>query len=160
MLGDNHPRRFGKPVVGHIQPAQDLGFVDERMQPNAFLGLQHGALDSPGGGPALPTMQLSEALGGGGHFQTAELVETPFAVEIDAGELFDRVSGQLRHRLRTSGLKDQTRCVRRRASRQRQRPLVHHGDPIPAAGGELVGQVGANNAGADDNYTRCGHDHS
>ena len=57
-------------------------------------------------------MQLSEALWGGGHFQTAELVEAPFAVEIHADELFDRVSGEFGHGLRRVGLKDQTGRVR------------------------------------------------
>ena len=149
---------LASPSVGTYSPPRICRLVDQRMQPNAFLGLEHGALDAPRGGPALPAMQFGEALRGRGNFQTADLVEAPLAVEIDAGELLDRVSGELRHRLRRVGLKDQTRCVRCRAPGQRQRALIQHGNPVPAAGGEFIGQVGAHDAGADDDYTRSAHD--
>ena len=119
-----------------------------RANSHALPGLEHGALDAPRCGPSLPAMQFGEALRRRRHFQTADLVETPLAVEIHACELFDRLSGEVRHRLRGVGLKDQTRSVRRRASGQRQRALIQHGHSIPAASGELIGQVRADDTGA------------
>jgi hypothetical protein len=128
------------------------------MNPQAFLGLEHGALDAPRCSPALPAVQLGEALRRRRYFQTADLVEAPLAVKVRVDELFDRVSGEFRHRFRRVCLEDETRCVRCRTPGQRQRALIQHGDPIPAAGGELIGQICARDAGADDDYTGSAHD--
>jgi hypothetical protein len=40
--------------------------------------------------------------------------------------------------------------VRRRASGQRERALVDDRHPVDATGGQLVGEVGADDTGADD----------
>ena len=103
-------------------------------------------------------MQFGEALRCCRNFQTADLVEAPLAVKIHACELLDRVSGEARHRFRRVGLEDETRCVRCRTPGQRQRALIQHGNPVPAAGGEFIGQICAHDAGADDDYTRNAHD--
>jgi hypothetical protein len=87
---DDHARRLGESVGRHIQAAKDFRLVDERMNPQAFLGLEHGALDAPRCSPALPAVQLGEALRRR-YFQTADLVEAPLAVKVHADELFDGV---------------------------------------------------------------------
>ena len=48
------------------------------------------------------------------------------------------------------GLEDQARGVGGGAAGQVQRPLLDDGDVVPAAADQFVGEVGADDAGADD----------
>ena len=153
---DDRPGRLGQAVGGDVQAAEDAVAVDQRVQPHALVRVDHLRLDAPGGGPALPAVQVGEPLGRGGDLQAADLVEAPGAVDVDARELLDGVAGERRHRLRGVGLEDQPGRVRGGAAGQRKRSLVDHGDAVPAAGGQLVGQVGADDPRSDDDHTRGG----
>ena len=137
-----------------VQTAENTRTVDQRMQFGAFGRVDDRSFDAPGRGPTLLTMQIGQPLLGGCHLEAAELVEAPLAVHFEAHELLDRVSGEFGHRLGGIGLEHQTRCVRGGSTRERERPLIQHGDAIPTACGELVGHVGTDYAGADDDNSR------
>ena len=95
-------------------------------------------------------LQLLEPRRGGGDLQPADLVEAARVRPTPRQELLDGVLGEQGHRLRRVGLEDQPRGVGGRAAGQVERTLLDDGDVGPAAGDELVGEVGADDAGADD----------
>jgi hypothetical protein len=145
---------LGESVGLDVQAAEDPLLVEKRVELRTFGGVEDAAVDTPGGGPALFTVQVRESLFGGGDLESTELAEAPFAVDVKAHELLDGVSSQFSHRLGRVGLEHEARCVRRRAAGQWQRPLVEDGDLVPAPSCELVGQVRADDAGSDDHYAR------
>ena len=71
-----------------------------------------------------------------------------------AVELLDRPLRQARHRARRVVLEDQARGVRGRAARLPERSLVDDDDLLPARVGEVVGDAGAGDPGADDDDAR------
>ena len=101
-----------------------------------------------------------------GVARVAGVVQQHVGVEVAPGELADPrlCTGAARpdsdrnrgRQLRGQhpGLEHQTRCVRGGSTRERERPLIQHGDAIPTACGELVGHVGTDYAGADDDNSR------
>jgi hypothetical protein len=75
---------------------------------------------------------------------------------VDLDQLRDRPLRQPRHRARRVVLEDQAGRVRRRAAGLEQRPLVDDDDVLPAALGEVVGDAGAGDPGANDHRPRAG----
>ena len=72
------------------------------------------------------------------------------AVLAQGEQLVHRVRGEFRHGLGRVGLEHQARGVRGGAAGQFQRALLDDGDVVPAPAGEFVREVGADDAGADD----------
>lgn len=71
-------------AVGRYQEAaEDLGRVHERVLLDALFGAQQPGLAAPGGDPAVAAVQLRDALGGGRHFEAADLQEAGPAVDVE-----------------------------------------------------------------------------
>lgn len=102
---------LGEAVGRHEEAAQDPVRVHQRVLLDAFVGGQEAGLDAPGGDPAVAAAQFGEALGGGGHFEAADLEEAGLAVDVEGAELLDGVAGQFRHGLGGVRLEDQARGV-------------------------------------------------
>ena len=98
--------------------------------------------------------QLLEASGRRGNLQASDLVEATLAVFLQREQLLDRVPRELTHGLRNVGLEDEARRVRGRSAGHLQRPLVDDGDVFPTPCDQFIGNVGANDAGADDDNAR------
>lgn len=103
--------RLGEAVGGDEEAAEDPVGVQQRVLLDALLGAQQPGLDAPGGDPAVAAVEFGEALGGGGHLESADLKEAGLAVDVEGAELLDGVAGQLRHGLGGVRLEDQARGV-------------------------------------------------
>ena len=148
--GDHRARGLGQAVGRRVQAAEDAVAVQQGVQPDALVRVDERGLDTPRRQPPVPAVQVDQPLGGRGDLQPADLLEAPRAVEIEAGELVDGVGRELRHRLRRAHLEHEPGCVGGRAAGQRERALVDDRHPVDATRGQLVGEVGADDAGADD----------
>ena len=63
---------------------------------DALVGVDDPASTPQDVGPALPAVQVGQPFRGGGDLQPADLVEAPRAVEVEAGQLLDRVAWRTR----------------------------------------------------------------
>ena len=150
---------LGQPVGGGVQATEDPLAVEQRVQPRALLDVDDLGGHAPRGGPPLLAVQVGEALGGRRDLEAADLVEAPVTVArspAELEELLDGVAREPAHRPGRIGLEDEAGGVGRGAAGQVQRPLVEDGDAVPPAGGELVGEVRADDPGSDDDDAGCG----
>ncbi|KAG7150842.1 hypothetical protein HYQ46_000191 [Verticillium longisporum] len=141
-----------QPVRGDVQAAEDDVLAQQRVQPAARLGADEARLDAPGRRVAVFPLQVLEPLRRLGHFEAADLVEAA-----DREQLLDGVAGKRGQRLGRIRLEHEARRVRCRASRHLQRALLDDGDVGPSARDQLVGNVGADDASANDDDARGGH---
>ncbi len=153
-LGAGGEQGAGQTVVGGVEAAEDDRLVDEGPEFLAAGGAHDLAAYAPGGGVAGLAVQVGEALGGGRELQTADRVEAGHSVRLEGVELLHRVLGERREHPGGAGLEHQARRVRGGAARSGQGSLLEDGDVGPAAGGQLVGQGAADDAGADDDDLR------
>lgn len=149
--------RLGQAVGGDQQSAEDAVAVDERVQGRAFVRAHEPALDAPGSEPAVAAVQVGEAFGGGGEFESADREEAGLPVDVEGGELLDGVAGQFGHGLRGVRLEHEARGVGGGAAGDGERALVGHRDPGPAAQGQFVRQRRAHDARSDDDHARSRH---
>ena len=148
--------RLGDPVVGHVQAAEDRLLIDQPQQLGDLRGVEQPRVEPEAARPRPAAVELGPALLGGGDLDAAHGMEG-----VQRGELLDRPLRQARHRARRVVLEDQPGRVRGRAAGLPQRPLVDDTISLPAALGEMVGDAGAGDAGADDRrraLTRARHD--
>ncbi len=148
---------LGEAVGGDEEAAEDLVAVDQRMLLDALVGGQQARLDAPGGDPAVAAVEFGEALGGGRHFEAADLQEAGLAVDVEGAELLDGVAGQLGHGLGGVRLEDQARGVRGGSPGGREGALVDHGHFGPAACGDLVREGRSHDARSDDDHSGSRH---
>jgi hypothetical protein len=133
-----------------VQSAENTVAVQQGVEPDALVGVDERGIDTPRRQPPLPAAQVGESFRGRRDLQPADLLEAPRAVEVEFRELVDGVGRELGHRLRRAHLEHEPGCVRGRATGQRERALVDDRHPVDATGGQLVGEVGADDTGADD----------
>ena len=154
--GDHRARGLRQAVGRRVQAAEDTVAVQQGVEPDALLRVDERALDPPRRQPPVPAAQVGQPLRGRRDLQPADLLEAPRAVEVESGELVDGVGRELRHRLRRAHLEHEPGCVGGRAAGQRERALVDDRHPVDATCGQLVGEVGSDDAGPDDHDAGCG----
>jgi hypothetical protein len=144
-------------IAWHVEAAQDVFVIEERVELLALGGGEDPSFDSPGGCIAQLALEVGEPGFGGGDFQAAHLVEAADAVLCQGQQLFHGVLGERRHGLGRVGLEDQARSMGGGSAGHVQRPLVQDCDVVPSPGDQFVGQVRADDAGSDDDnsWRRC-----
>ncbi len=151
-------RREREPVGGRVVATEELVAVQQGVQAYALLRIDQAGVDPPGLGPAELALQIGPPGGRGGHLQTTDLIEAGAAVGRHVQQLLHGVAGEQGHGAGRVGLEHQSRSVGGGATGGGQRTLLDDGDVGPATGDQLVGQVGADDAGTDDHHTRAAHD--
>ena len=146
----------GQAVRRDVKAAEDLVAVrqrpggQQRVVLPALVGVDDPAFDAPRGGVPQLALEVLQPHLGGGKLKPAELVEARHSVGAEGEQLVHRVAGEFRHGLGRVGLEDQAGGVRGGTAGQFQRTLFDDRDVVPAAAGEFVREVGADDAGADD----------
>ena len=149
-----HANGVGEPVRGHVIGSEDLRPVDERPQPGGLVRVDDATLQSPGLGEVAATMQLGDPLRRQRQLQTADRVETPRPIELEARRLRDGVLGEALHRLRRIGLEDDPGRMAARPAGLEQPPLLDDRHIGPAAKHELIGDRTPDDARSDDDDAR------
>ena len=139
-----------RPSLGMCRPPSTSSSFEQRVQLHALGGVDQPGLDAPRRRVAELALQLLEPLLGCRDLEPADLVEAAEPVLLQGEQLLHGVLREQGHRLRRVGLEYQTRRVGGRAAGHVERTLLDDGDVGPAAGDEFVGEVGPDDAGADD----------
>ena len=144
-------RRQCEAVTRGEQTAVDHVPVEHGEELRALFGVDDVGFDAVGAVPSGSAVQVLQPILGGGDLEASDGQERSAPVGVlERGELFDRVLRKLGHRLRRVRGEDESRGVRGRAARDVQRALFDDESVGPAQLREFVGEVGADDAGSDD----------
>ena len=138
-------------VAGGEQPSEDHVPVEHGEELRALICVDGMGFDAVGPVPTGPSVQILQPLFGRGDLESADGQER--AATVGAGErreFLDRVLRELGHRLRGVRGEDESRRVRGRSAGNHQRALLDDERIGPAQLREFVGEIGADDAGSDD----------
>jgi hypothetical protein len=145
------PHGLGDAVVGDVKAAEDRRRLDQRDQLGDLRGVEELRVEPVPARARPAAVELGQAFVGRGDLDAADRV-----VGVVRGQRLDRPLRQARHRARRVVLEDEAGGMRRRATGREQLPSVDHDDVLPASLGEVVGDAGAGDPGANDHRPRAG----
>ena len=119
-----------------------------------LAGTYDVGLDAPAHGEPGLALEVFQTLRRPGHFQAADRIGAPLAVEFHALPEFDSITRETRHGLGGIDLEDQAGRVGGGPACLEKRPLVQDHDVAPAEFREVIGHAATGDASADD-YRSC-----